>query len=362
MANVAVPAELNRSRDIPGAQPISGLRFDWLMVIANSWFLAGLFLDGWAHNHIRQLETFFTPWHAVFYSGFLVSVCVLALPLFKNRPRGAHRWLALPAGYELSLLGAIVFAFGGIGDMIWHILFGIEANVEALLSPTHLTLALGGALMATGPFRAAWQRRDTSAGISWGSWLPLLLSWTFTFSLLTFMTQFTHPFVDLWPASRTSSASYGQIMGIDSILLQTGLLMSFILLVLRRWRLPLGSFTLVFTLNAALMSTQHDHFSTIWVAAIAGLATDILNIRLQPSVDRPNALRLFAFTVPVVFYLLYFLLLTLTTRGITWSIHLWSGSVFMAGIVGLLLSYLLLPPSVPPSTEPGAFESLGDGG
>jgi len=46
-------------------------RFDWWMIAAAMWFIAGLILDGWAHGHIDMShETFFTPFHAVFYSGF----------------------------------------------------------------------------------------------------------------------------------------------------------------------------------------------------------------------------------------------------------------------------------------------------
>jgi hypothetical protein len=53
-------------------------------------------------------------------------------------------------------------------------------------------------------------------------------------------------------------------------------------------------------------------------------------------------LHLFAFAMPAVYYLCYFLNLAIF-QGIQWSIHLWLGSVFMAGIVGLLLSYLVVP-------------------
>ena len=63
---------------------------------------------------------------------------------------------------------------------------------------------------------------------------------------------------------------------------------------------------------------------------------------LQPSIKRTDMLCLFAFVVPAFFYLCYFLNLQLT-RGIQWSIHLWLGSVFMAGITGLLLSFLMVP-------------------
>ncbi len=81
------------------------------------------------------------------------------------------------------------------------------------------------------------------------------------------------------------------------------------------------------------------NFSDTPVAILAGIAADLLLRQLKPSQGRPGALRVFAFAVPVILYLLYFLDLVLTT-GIPWSIHLWLGSTIMAGIVGILLSYL----------------------
>jgi hypothetical protein len=45
-------------------------------------------------------------------------------------------------------------------------------------------------------------------------------------------------------------------------------------------------------------------------------------------------------------YLLYFLVLKLTS-GVNWTIHLWLGTSFVAGIAGFLLSFLLVPPTVP---------------
>jgi hypothetical protein len=54
------------------------------------------------------------------------------------------------------------------------------------------------------------------------------------------------------------------------------------------------------------------------------------------------ALRLFAFAAPVVSNSMYFLGL-FAIKGIAWSVHLWMGPIVMAGIVGLLLSYVLVP-------------------
>jgi len=39
-------------------------------ILVSWWLMIGIFIDGWAHNTQGEaLETFFTPWHAVFYSG-----------------------------------------------------------------------------------------------------------------------------------------------------------------------------------------------------------------------------------------------------------------------------------------------------
>src|ERR1700730_10589836 len=63
---------------------VSGLRFDWIMVVVSVWWLGGLFIDGWAHSNIPQLETFFTPWHAVFYSGYLAVATTLIIKMLQN--------------------------------------------------------------------------------------------------------------------------------------------------------------------------------------------------------------------------------------------------------------------------------------
>jgi hypothetical protein len=146
-----------------------------------------LFIDGWAHSHGRVDESFFTPWHAIFYGGFLLYGGFLAVALLTNRFRG-HSWrLSLPQGYELALVGAAIFAAGGVGDLIWHTLFGIEEDIEALLSPTHLLLGSGMSLMVSGPLRATRQRASAAG--------PLLLSATMVLSIFTFLTQYAHPVV-----------------------------------------------------------------------------------------------------------------------------------------------------------------------
>lgn len=350
-------------------EPIGGIRFDWAFIVLGAWLQLGGYIDGWAHRHLAGVvDTFFTPWHAVFYSGFLAVAGYLVAAAIRNHARG-HPWLrTIPAGYELSLLGVLVFWAGGAADMIWHILFGIEVTVEALYSPTHLALAFGSGLILTGPLRAAWRRTETD-GHSGSLLLPMLISLAFLLGLFTFFTQIIHPIGHPWAAVGNhptsdffpvlaaepliqghgpSSVDVGQAIGIGSVLVQTGLLMGVILLVVRRWgfALPLGGFALVFTLNGMLMGFMTDEQILIPVASLAGLGADLLLRGLKPSVARPGALRLFAFAVPILLYTLYFLALMLT-KGIWWSVHLWTGSIVLAGIVGLLMSYLVAPPPDP---------------
>jgi hypothetical protein len=46
--------------------------------------------------------------------------------------------------------------------------------------------------------------------------------------------------------------------------------------------------------------------------------------------------------VPLVWYSLYFLALHLT-HGVWWSVHVWAGAIVVAGLVGWLVSYLVVP-------------------
>jgi hypothetical protein len=358
---VSLPTEKEKAR------AVSSLRFDWIMVAVSVWWLGGLFIDGWAHSNIPQLETFFTPWHAVFYSGYLAVALTLLVQILLNLRQSAlvtggstpslvklvrenlpsNRWLrAIPNGYGLSVLGVAIFGVSGIGDLTWHLILGIERSTEALLSPTHLGLALGIGLALSGPLRAAWRRPEGTP--SWRQLGPAIFSLTFTFSLLTFFTVYASPLVTPWPIIDTGSSP---TRGITDILLITALSMSFVLLALRRWRLPFGTFTFMFGLNGALMVvfSPDSLLVSVPTALLGGLAADLLYRFLQPSLDQPSSVRLFAFLVPLVFYTLYFVDLAIVgpiifQGGILWSAPFWAGAPVIAGITGFLLSYVMLPP------------------
>jgi hypothetical protein len=327
-------------------------RFDWLMAILSLYFVGGLYLDGWAHQHGKVDESFFTPWHAVLYSGQILLVTILLAVLVRNVWRGSTLREALPRGYNLSLAGVLLWFIGGPGDLIWHTLFGIEESVEALYSPTHLLLALGIALAVSGPLRAAYYRSGHEVRRLIDQ-LPMILSFALTLSVLTFFIMIAHPLSNLWGTGWSDFSD--EARGITGIMLDIALLMGAILLMVRQWKLAPGALTITFAVNAILMGFLFPGpypISYVAVRVLAGAMADVLLWWLKPAITRPTALRAFATLVPVMIFALYFLAAHFAKEGILWTTHLWAGSLAIAGAIGFLLSLLVAPPATPPTATP----------
>jgi hypothetical protein len=90
---------------------------------------------------------------------------------------------------DIGVLGAVIFGIGGGLDLLWHTFLGIEQGVEPLVSPSHLMLFLGAFLMLAYVFasRPNKESLDTPAVITVGA----------AFSLITFITQFLHPYLNV---------------------------------------------------------------------------------------------------------------------------------------------------------------------
>lgn len=88
---------------------------------------------------LRTPETFFTPSHMVLYTGVGISLisAILGLILFLGNKDVRKRPFVF--GTKIIIIGAVMQIIAGPGDFYWHEAFGIDG----LLSPTHLTLAVG---------------------------------------------------------------------------------------------------------------------------------------------------------------------------------------------------------------------------
>ena len=317
--------------------------FDWWMTGAHLWILGGLFLDGWHHINDPGLETFFTPWHGVLYSGVGIAMALVFNRALRSRRRGLSWRAAIPEGYRLSILGGAIFLGGAIGDMLWHELLGVEVGVEALLSPTHLTLAVAGVLVFTGPLRAA------AAGN--GSRWPALFSVAAVVALLGFFTQYVHPFTHLYPTlTGGGSADLRHAAGMAGIMLHAAVFTGAVLLPALRQPLPTGGVVLILGLPALLMATQRGTYVLLPALVLAAVVGEVLLRWRPPSRRAAGNLRLAAAVLPAAIFTGYFATLALAAE-LTWSVHLVTGGVALAAGAGTMVGVLLLAPDG--VSEPG---------
>jgi hypothetical protein len=325
----------------PTSRTYSTPRFDWIMALLALLFAAGIYVDGWAHNHGYTDGSFFTPWHAVFYGGFLCIVIAVLILMVPKLARGVP-WLdTLPIGYGTLPIGTAIFACAGAGDFLWHTLFGVENDIEALLSPPHLGLAAGMLLIVGAPLRAAWLWPKTPIG--WREWIPALLSVSLLLTVSTFILQFAHPWVIpvaslRWYPPNDLLRFYRQGLGMVGLVLHTAIVMGALLLLIRRWHLPFLSCCFILVTNALFASVLDDIYWAIPVAALGGIAGDIF-LRSVPATE-PAKLHVFALIVPVTLTVAYFIAVA-GIEGTWWTLHLVGGSLILTGAIGTVLSYFV---------------------
>jgi hypothetical protein len=328
---------------------------DLLTGIVGLWLAAGLLWDSWAHLHIA-IETFFTPYHAIFYSAMIAGAIVLAVFARRNRASGFTGRNVLPAAYQSALWGVPIFFAGGAGDLIWHTFFGIEDRVEAVTSPTHLIIGLGIVLVASAPIRSALQQRTAPHALfaqlpllfALATWLEILhLGSAYAFDPGAARMYAPPDVAASGPDYFTNTALllFKTGSGIAIVMLQSLLLMGHAIWAVSRFALRPGALTILFVLGNAMiagtLTNDTSMLATYMVMSIAaGVVGDTLVARLHPSPSRPVALGLFGAIVPGAYYGTYFLVTSLT-GGVWWSPTLTLGAVVWSMLCGLGLTLLV---------------------
>ena len=326
-------------------------RTDIVTMLLATWLMIGLFLDGYAHtNIIDQLESFFTPWHAVFYSGFLATAGWITWTAYRRMEPGRTFRQAIPAGYGLSVIGVAVFAAGGVGDGIWHSLLGIETGIDALLSPTHLLLFVGAVLMLTTPVRTA-RLRNPGPDLGPQDGLAVIMSLTLTTALLGFIFVYLWASGQPWIAERpfdprTGLGQFEAQYGIAAILVTNLLLLAPIAYALKLWRPPPGLMTAVWVVVSVLVALSFSQ--AVWFSSLLGLAgglTGDLLIRVsRAGPDRRAAASLALAGAPIVAWGSWFAAIAIV-NALRWPAEIWGGVIVFAALTGLALTTLAFPPA-----------------
>jgi hypothetical protein len=341
-------------------------RRDAVTALVGGWLTVGLFVDGWAHSNLHTLDTFFTPWHALFYSGFGACAAWILYISLRDRVAGRSWRETVPRGYEWALAGIVIFGASGLGDLTWHTIFGIERGTAALLSPTHLGLVTGILLIVTTPYRAGLADGVIPASGGWRQLGPVVASLTLASLTLAFIFQNVSQFAQ----NQFISLGVGQyINGLAAVpdlaewhtdalvfafLADSLFLFGPWLLLARSYRPPRFSLLLIIAVQATMLQAIRAFADPglIFTALIAGLATQLLVALVRPAPGARARLRLAGLLLPPVFWGVYLGLIASHDHGLGVKPEIWGGAIIWSGLMLLALMVLATGRGLP-----GRFQS-----
>ena len=346
MASGSLRLGTHQTQTLKTGSPVSTLAFDWVYTTLLVLLSAGIYMDGWSHIEYGPDQSVFSEYHLLFYT----SLATIGLWMISNTYRylgqGYTGLNAIPAGYLVSFLGVFVFGVGGVLDLTGHTLFGFEADMEALLSPTHMMLFIGWSMIAVGPARAAAnRRRRQNSSPDFLSFLPGLISWTMFANVLAFAGMAYFPTVNnpwMLGELRTTVEWYGHTMGVMGILAQSTLMVAMALWLIHSFKLPGGTFTFFFSLFALLTTITSFIPEFIPIFVLTGILADLFYKSFKPGKERKTQLYIFGFLLPFVFWSLFytFSFQTNLLGGVWYTDYIWTGSILEAGIAGLLITFV----------------------
>jgi len=349
--------------DMPAAtgaavtRPTARYRTNLVTVLLGTWLTLGLMLDAWAHNNVPQLESFFTLWHGVFYTGFFAIAAWIGWMV--HGPLPARRFGEIPAGYGAAVVAVGVFALSAAGDMIWHLVFGIEQSIDILFSPTHLGLGASMVVILLAPVRSAWADRSLPGAPGLGRMLPSILSTALAATVVLLFLEYANALTfgsgDVAVALSTLDEGFTASLVTDMAVTNLVLLLPLLALA-RRWTLPFGTATIIYAAAAILSAaiTGFDNGALLIGVLAAGVCVDLLARWLRPGPQDPIRFRAFAAAAPLITWAVYIATAYLTSPpvynpdGTVQAMpEVYLGAPIVQALLGLLLSILVAPAGNP---------------
>jgi hypothetical protein len=302
-----------------------------LFIIAMLWFFIGAWIDSSAHTYLLDgIETFFTPWHAVLYSGYGFSVLVAMY--VKNKMKDYK--------FDVGVLGAVIFGVGGASDAVWHTLLGIETGVEPLVSPSHLMLFLGSFLMLDYVFttRPNKDHLDTASVVAVST----------IYALVMFITQFLHPYLQY-----ETFFGYDDAFAAGTLFFQS-MLASIVYVYAIRFKMSPKQMSLLYFLSFIYVSVHASLGNIRLMVLIIGVGTlfSLAVFRVTNwyyNTDRDRRIQVSAAAIASLyglFFVLYLLIIqTQSVYELTWRFYGLGGLVTTPLLFGYMVGNLGVSPS-----------------
>jgi hypothetical protein len=348
--------------------------YDPIVLSLGLWCLAGLLIDAFAHIAGNVDDTFFTPWHAVWYSG---AVAYGAYIFYAILPDGGIQQLirepfatlkGVESQHRAGVYGIIIFAVSGFGDLIWHETLGVEENTDILLSPTHIGLFIGLIMSVTAPLWSAWADA-TSGKNGLSSQLLIVFGAGAAWCVALLMVRYAN----LWFAPLQSYCYSGSLdfcdnqdynfaleQGLKSLFIQAALTSAVLAIFLQRWKPARGAMFTLFMFHAVGVWVYSEFDSNnLTMGLTLAIAAEIVAFgyeRIGPKVYIP----LMAASQVIVF-MIYGLIgvgdiadTSYWIEGVNihvipfgWSIHSTIGSIVVCASIGWFASLIAFPPQHP---------------
>lgn len=373
-----------------GERPVTTWRQDTITMLLAAWPITALYFDAQGHNNRFGQESFWSAAHLFLYVGATAFAGWVAWIVVNEQLTAGvgrdGRWVpdlaAIPVGYGTSIIGLVLLTVAGPWDLLWHERYGFEVGIEAVYSPPHLTLFFAGLLVATTGIRSMWAKQQLVLDVKQS--VPVLLSLTLLFGMASVITMYLSAFVtnvsmtsdfmadlelfndnnsnqqlslndgltgygdDAWPYYYFSGGH-----GVATLIVTTVVLIGPVLQLLRRWRFPLGAFTVTFGAFGLLVNVMTEYRDIVLIIPllVTGAAIDLLQRPLSsPRADGRLSLGATRALGPLSSALLwgsYFIVVDLD-KGIGWSPTMWVGALMVGVMTGFGVAFLIAPPSYGP--------------
>lgn len=289
---------------------------------------------------------FLSGWHLVLYGGVTTVALWLGVGALRHGP--AFVWSA-----GTTTVGFLLLAFGGVFDSVWHAQFGTEANVEALVSPPHLTVFAGLTFLLASPVVVLWRREARRLG--WVASIVALSSVVTTVLVISLFTGFLSPLASgmslsfgyVEPMVGESMNDYDEVRGLGIAVWTTVVLVAAFTVILVRFRpMPTLVAISIFLCGApALLLTNQAVIKPLVIGyAVAGIVTELMVMLTgKPTLGRLAAAATGALLGSTL-WLATFALLRQEER-LNWSTAMWSGTVVLAGLIGAATAALVALPA-----------------
>jgi hypothetical protein len=339
----------------------AALRFHVAAAILVAGVDVGAFIDARWHIHFGfTTNDFLTPTHYVLHGTWLAICALLAGYVALAARAGVPARRALPPGYGWLAIGAAAWGLAGIGDLAWHNAFGLEADVHAVYSPSHLGLNIAEAIMVFGVIRHSLWRR-TTAGPSLASEIPLTVAVGVLLAGVMWLMWYSDPLSSDFAAGGAIvhglpamanidfKGTTAEVAGMSGVILTALIQMLVVLFALRVLALPAAGIAVVLAWHALFKGWAMDSlvYAPAFIAAgVAGAA--IASGMLRDGRITTLGCRLVGALVPSIGMTLYFVTIVLFVGPIVWPAHLVTGAVALSGLAGLAISWIVVPPDLLP--------------